>query len=86
MRTALSISVKCKDGQTAAMLVSVLSPDNVGVPRDMMFRMVTRGESVLFAVESDRASSVLSTVHGILDDISLFQEVWLLSHPRHARA
>ena len=69
-----------RGARTKKSLRSVLAPDNVGIPRGTRLSMEVRGSSLAFDVESESASTALSTVLSLLRDITLFEEVWLLSH------
>jgi hypothetical protein len=82
MRTTVKLSVKCADIPVCRQLVSVLTPDNDGVPRGMTLKMGARKEALEFQIVSDSASGAVSTAMAVLHDISLFQEVWLLSRAR----
>ncbi|MDG6917887.1 MAG: hypothetical protein JRN62_00330 [Nitrososphaerota archaeon] len=82
MRTRVELRIDCRDGPTVRSLVSVLAPDNEGAPRGMKLASAVNGEHLAFAVESDSASSSLSTALAVLRDATLFQEVWLLSQPK----
>ncbi len=84
MRTGVSLKVKCSDATTRAKLEGILSPDNAGGPRGMRFSMDSLGSSLVFDVRSENASTSISTAAALLRDISLFQEVWLLSRGKDA--
>lgn len=79
MKASGRLTVRCADSGVARRLEEVLTPDNVGVPKDQRFSMSRRGESLIFGMESETLLPLLSTVSSILEDASLFQEVWLLS-------
>ena len=79
MKATLVLKVTCSDKATAKKLSMVLAPDNRGFPSDQRFSMAVGSGSLSFTVESERATSDLTTVLGILRDIALFQEIWLLS-------
>lgn len=81
MSTKVRLSVRCADGQVGHDLKSVLTPDNEGVPRGLRFSMVGSAEVVEFHISSDSSSTALSTSLGLLRDISVFEQVWLLSRP-----
>jgi hypothetical protein len=48
--------------------------------------MTDKGTEIEFLVSSDSATAVLSTVLALLRDVTLFQEVWLLSRGEGGRA
>ncbi|MDV3243728.1 MAG: hypothetical protein LYZ66_00975 [Nitrososphaerales archaeon] len=80
----LRLKLVCKNYGTANKLASVLAPDNKVVPADQRLLMVVKSDTVLFKVESDRLPSALATVQSILQDVSLFQEIWLISQKKDA--
>ena len=82
MRTQAELRVRCRDGLTVKSLASVLAPDNDGAPRGMKLASAVEGDSLKFTVDSDSASSSLSTALAVLRDATLFEEVWLLSQPK----
>ena len=82
MRTRVELRIGCRDGSTVKCLASVLAPDNEGAPRGMKLASAVEADHLTFTVESDSASSSLSTALAVLRDATLFQEVWLLSRPR----
>ena len=79
MRTTIRLSIKCADIPVCRQLVSVLTPDNEGVPRGMTLKMGARKEILEFRIASDLPSGAISTAMAVLHDVFLFQEVWLLS-------
>ena len=85
MKSSLVLTVKLASADVRESLASVLAPDNEGVPRGL--RLSTGGSKAVmeFIVESESPSTAVSTVLALLRDISLFQEVWLLSHGKPAQ-
>lgn len=79
MRAFVMVTISCADAATSRSLERVLAPDNRGAPKDMRLRMRREGSKVGFAITSPSPSSALSTAASLLSDVSLFQEVWLLS-------
>ncbi len=84
MRTGIILSVRCANRKVRDQLQAVLAPDNVGGPRGMRFSVIPRERSISFRVTSEAPASSLSTAMSLLNDISLFQEVWLLSRQKDA--
>lgn len=84
MIARLRLSITCRNNRSAKDLASVLAPDNAAVPSGQRFSMAVRGRSLIFVVASERIPSAFTTVQGILRDVALFQEVWLISHNRDA--
>ena len=80
MRTAAILALNLSSKSVRESLQSVLAPDNEGAPRGTTFTMVGDGSALEFRVSSDSAPAVMSTMLALLRDITLFQEVWLLSH------
>lgn len=79
MKATARLCVNCRDAGIADQLSQVLSPDNVGIPRNQRFSVSRSGRTLAFEVESEDTSSSFSTLLSILADTSLFQEIWLLS-------
>ncbi len=73
------LRVRCRNAATAKKLAAVLAPDNRGVPGDQRFAMSVRSDTLGFRVESERTSSGFNTVRGVLRDVALFREIWLIS-------
>ncbi len=85
MKSAATLTLKLSGPESRRSLAAVLAPDNEGLPRGLKLSMAGRGSFFEFSVESDSASTAVSTVLALLRDIALFQEVWLLSHGGRAR-
>jgi len=79
LRTEARLSLHCKDPEVAIELEQVLTPDNVGMPHDQRFTMTRKDRTLVFVVDSESPVSTSSTLFSILRDVSLFQEIWLLS-------
>ena len=80
MKTRAALSLGLSTAKAMESLRSVLAPDNVGIPRGTRLSMEVMESTLVFDVESASASTALSTLLALLRDITLFQEVWLLSH------
>jgi len=78
------LTIRCKDTETARRLEDVLTPDNVGIPKDQQFAMTRDDGSLVFLVDSMALASLGSTLRSILADASLFQKVSLLSSGQDA--
>lgn len=85
MRTSVRIVVSCTDAVVGKSMRRVLAADNKGLPPGLALAMDGEGPSVGFKLHSESASTALSTSLAILRDISLFEEVWLLTRGSDAR-
>ncbi len=85
MKSRASLKLVLSGVEVREALGSVLAADNEGAPPGLRLSVRERGAAIEFLAESDSASVSISTVLGILRDVSLFEEVWLLSHRRPAR-
>ncbi len=79
MRIAVRLSFKCADSSLSRKLSSVLAPDNEGLPSGLRFAMKVNGEVVRFEIDSESPVTGISTSLALLRDVSLFEQVWLLS-------
>ena len=84
MKTGGTLTFTLSGAGPRRSLQSVLSPDNQGTPRGMKLVIKGAGKKLTFRVESGSPSAVLSTLLAILRDVTLFQEVWLLSQGKGA--
>ncbi len=84
MKSRAVLTVKLHDPRVRVKLSSVLAPDNEGLPHGLRLTMAAKGAALLCVVESASPSTAISTTLALLRDVSLFQEVWLLSHGKHA--
>jgi tRNA threonylcarbamoyladenosine modification (KEOPS) complex Pcc1 subunit len=80
-----TMSLKCASEGVAGALYRVLAPDNEGTPRGLQISMNLQGDTVDLAVVADSFSAGLSTCVGLLRDVSLFEEVWLLTEDRTSK-
>jgi len=85
LNSTLSLTLKLAGADVRRALASVLAPDNEGAPRGLRLSMGGKGEVIEFVVDSDSSSAAISTALALLRDISLFQDVWLLSHGKPAQ-
>jgi len=79
LRTAIRLSIRCGSGSLGGKLGSVLAPDNEGFPSGLEFAMSVKEEVVRFEIESESFVTAISTSLALLRDVSLFEQVWLLS-------
>jgi hypothetical protein len=86
LKTTAELTISCADEKVRASLGSVLTPDNEGAPRGLEVSMSGSGEVLTFALRSGAPRVAISTALAILRDVSLFKEVWLLSHGGDARS
>jgi hypothetical protein len=86
LKSTASLRVSLSGGRERESLASVLAPDNVDLPRGLALATSAEGNTLEYTIESESVSTCLSTVLGLLGDITLFQEVWLLSQGPDARA
>ena len=78
------LTVMCSSGEVRSKLNAVLLPDNRNAPRGLDISTSAAGRRLSFEIKSGSASQALSTSLAVLQDISLFQEIWLLSTARDA--
>jgi hypothetical protein len=79
LRAVATLTVRLSGSNVGKKLSEVLAPDNEGLPPGMLLSMETQGRNIEFEVSSGSPSTSLSTVLALLRDVTLFQEVWLLS-------
>ena len=85
MKADATLTVRLSGSAAGKSLSAVLAPDNEGLPRGMALSTVAEGRTIRFGVSSDSASASISTVLALLRDMTLFQEVWLLSRGEGGR-
>ena len=85
MRASATLTVRLSGAAQGKSLSAVLVPDNQGLPQGMLLSMTTRGKVLELVVSAGSPSASLSIVLALLRDITLFQEVWLLSRQRGGR-
>jgi hypothetical protein len=85
LKARATLTVRLSDAAEAKSLSAVLAPDNVGLPHGMLLSMATGGKVLELEVSAGSLSASLSTVLALLRDITLFQEVWLLSRQKGGR-
>jgi len=86
LKAELLLRVECAGPEIASDLAKVLEPDNHGLPRGLDLRMERSSGSLTFFASSDEPGDALLAVEGVLRDMELFQEVWLLSAVRESRS
>ena len=82
MRVRAELTVTMSRAAAGKSLSAVLAPDNEGLPRGMLLSMSVRGRLLELVVSAGSPSASLSTILALLRDITLFQEVWLLSREK----
>ena len=82
MKTSATLTVEFSDARARRSLAEVLAPDNRVLPRGLSLRAAGGPKTVELTVESESHSTSLSTALAILRDVTLFEEVWLLSRPK----
>ena len=85
MNTEVALTVTLAGSGPKRALAAVLAPDNEGLPKGLRITSSGDDRSVSYIVKSRSPSTALSTALALLRDVSLFQEVWLLSHGKDAR-
>ena len=85
MKTLIELSVICSDELAGRGLGAVLAPDNDGAPRGLGLSMARQGKRVSLRLGSESHSTALSTTLAILGDLSLFEQVWLLSRAHNGQ-
>jgi hypothetical protein len=82
LKTRITLTIGCSTSQICRELARVLTPDNGSLPRGLDITMNAQEKAVRFDIASQSPSTVLSTVMAILRDVTLFEQVWLLSRPK----
>ena len=82
MKASATLTVRLSGVPEGKSLSAVLSPDNEGLPQGMLLSMSTKGRELELVVSAGSPSMSLSTILALLRDITLFQEVWLLSRKK----
>ena len=82
MKASATLTVRLSGVAEGNSLSEVLAPDNEGLPHGMLLSMSARGRVLEFVVSAGSLSGSLSTILAVLRDITLFQEVWLLSRKK----
>jgi hypothetical protein len=85
LKASATLTVRLSGAAEGKSLSAVLAPDNEGLPKGMILSMATRGKVLELVVSTSSPSASLSTILALLRDITLFQEVWLLSRQRGGR-
>jgi hypothetical protein len=85
LKASATLTVRLSGAAEGKSLSAVLGPDNEGLPHGMFLSMATRGKILELEVSAGSPSASLSTVLALLRDITLFQEVWLLSRQKGGR-
>jgi len=85
LRASATLTVRLSGAVQGKSLSAVLAPDNQGLPQGMLLSMATRGRVLELVVSAGSPSDSLSTILALLRDITLFQEVWLLSRQSEGR-
>lgn len=85
MKAKAVLTARLSDAAAGKSLSDVLAPDNEGLPRGMRLSVAIAGRTMELQVSSDSPSASLSTLLALLRDMTLFQEVWLLSSRKGAR-
>jgi hypothetical protein len=86
LKATATLKLELSDREARVSLLSVLVPDNRDLPNGLELKVRTMGsKGVELDISSPSASTSLSTVLAILRDVSLFDEVWLLSRGDGAR-
>jgi len=82
MKTSATLTMEFSDARARRSLAEVLAPDNRELPRGLSLRAAGGAKTIELTVESESHSTSLSTALAILRDVTLFEEVWLLSRPK----
>ncbi len=85
MNATTELRLACADDTVCASLASVLTPDNRRAPRGLTIAMRQRGRVLTVTIISDSPPAAVSGQASVLRDVTLFQEIWLLSHARAPR-
>jgi hypothetical protein len=79
------LTLTCSRAEEVRALQKVLAPDNEGGPRELEIGVRISGKALNFQIRSKAPSSAITTVLGILRDVSLFEQIWLLSEGADAQ-
>jgi hypothetical protein len=79
MKAELTLTLRARTPREAALLGSVLEPDNRRLPAGLVVKAGEKRGALTYQVRSDSAATVLSTAESLLNDTSLFVEAWLLT-------
>jgi hypothetical protein len=82
LKASATLTVRLSGAAEGKSLSAVLAPDNEGLPQGMLLSMATRGRVLQLVISASSPSASLSTILALLRDITLFQQVWLLSHKK----
>ena len=85
MKTSATLTVGFSDARARRSLAEVLAPDNRVLPRGLSLKSGGGPRTIEFTIESESASTSLTTSLALLRDMALFEEVWLLSHGKDGR-
>jgi len=85
LRATLGLRIVCATPSSASTLDDVLAPDNEGAPKTLKIGSARKSNRLDFTISSASTSTALSTAMAILRDSAMFEEVWLLTRPRHGR-
>ena len=86
MKASTTLTVRLSGAAEGKSLSAVLAPDNEGLPQGMLLSMSIKGKVLELVVSAGSPSASLSTILALLRDITLFQEVWLLSREKGGMA
>jgi len=79
LKTTAILALRFSDVRSRLSLAAVLAPDNRELPRGLTLKTGGGTRSMELTLESESSSTSLSTALSLLRDVTLFQEVWLLS-------
>jgi len=82
LKASATLTVRLSGIAERKSLSDVLTPDNEGLPQGMLLSMSTRGKELELVISAGSPTATLSTILALLRDITLFQEVWLLSREK----
>jgi len=85
LKASATLTVRLSGAAEGKSLYAVLRPDNEGLPRGMNLSMSVRDKILQLVISAGSPSASLSTALALLRDITLFQEVWLLSRQKGGR-
>jgi hypothetical protein len=86
LKASAALTVRLSGVAEGRSLYAVLRPDNEGLPQGMHLSMSAKGKMLQLVISAGSPSASLSIVLALLRDITLFQEVWLLSRQKGGRA
>jgi hypothetical protein len=84
LKAVVLMTIMCSDPSVRRSLASVLAPDNKDAPENLHITMKGGGGRLVLLLEGESPSTSVSAALAVMRDITLFQEIWLLSRRKDA--